>query len=188
MTYLAAEETGGSGLDLLIPPTSELIGGILAFAVVFFFVWKFATPAINRMLEQRQQAIAGQLAEAEKAKNEAETLLADYRAQLAEAREKGNQLIEEARNQAETMKNDIVSRAEQQAAEIVAKAREDAQAERTRAMADARRDVANLSIDLAERVVGQSLDREAQLGLVERYISDLETARGTEIDPALENN
>lgn len=174
--YLAAEESeGGGGLDLLLPPMSELIGGIIAFAIVFFFIWKFAGPAMSRMLEARQQAIGGQLAEAEKAKNEAETLLADYRAQLAEAREKGNQIIEEARNQAEEMKNDIVTRAEQQAAEIVAKAREDAQAERNRALADARRDVANLSLDLAERVVGQSLDREAQLGLVERYIADLES-------------
>ncbi|MFP3914280.1 MAG: F0F1 ATP synthase subunit B [Actinomycetota bacterium] len=174
--YLAAEETeGGGGLDLLLPPLPELIGGIIAFAIVFFFIWKFAGPALNRMLEARQQAISGQLSEAEKAKTEAEQLLEDYRAQLAEAREKGNQIIEEARTQAEQMKSDIVSRAEAEAAEIVAKAREDAQNERARALADARRDVANLSIDLAERVVGESLDREAQMGLVERYIADLES-------------
>ncbi|HEX7099917.1 MAG TPA: F0F1 ATP synthase subunit B [Acidimicrobiia bacterium] len=174
--YLAAEEAeGGGGLDLLLPPVAELIGGIIAFAIVFFFIWRFAGPAINRMLEARQQAIAGQLAEAEKAKNEAETLLADYRAQLAEAREEANQIIQEARTQAEAMKNEIIAKAEEQAAEIVAKAREEAQAERTRALAEARRDVANLSIDLAERVVGQSLDREAQLGLVEQYIAELES-------------
>jgi F0F1-type ATP synthase membrane subunit b/b' len=35
-------------------------------------------------------------------------------------------------------------------------------------------EVANLSIDLAERVVGENLDRTAQLGLVERYLADLE--------------
>ncbi len=39
---------------------------------------------------------------------------------------------------------------------------------------DARQEVANLSIDLAERVVGESLDREAQMGLVDRYIAELE--------------
>jgi F-type H+-transporting ATPase subunit b len=173
--YLAAEESGGGGLDLLLPPLPELIGGIIAFAIVFFFIWKFAGPALNRMLEARQQAIGGQLAEAEKAKTEAEQLLADYRAQLAEAREKGNELIEEARAQAEQMRTDIIARAEAQAAEIVAKAREDAANEKARALADARREVANLSIDLAEKVVGQSLDRETQLGLVDRYIADLES-------------
>lgn len=172
---LAAEEgEGGAGVDLLVPPLSELIGGIIAFAIVFFFVWKFAAPAMNRMLENRQQAIGGQLAEAEKAKAEAESLLADYRAQMADAKSKGNEVIEEARTQAEQMKADILARAEAQAADIVTKAREDAQNEKARALADARRDVANLSIDLAERVVGENLDRDAQLGLVERYIADLE--------------
>lgn len=176
IVHLAAEEAeGGGGLDLLIPPLPELIGGVIAFAIVFFFIWKFAGPALNRMLEARQQAIGGQLAEAEKAKAEAESLLADYRAQLAEAKAKGNAVIEEARTQAEQMKADIISRAEGQAAEIVAKARDDAQNEKGRALADARRDVANLSIDLAERVVGQNLDRDAQLGLVERYIAELES-------------
>ncbi|HJR91297.1 MAG TPA: F0F1 ATP synthase subunit B [Acidimicrobiia bacterium] len=175
IVIVATEEAeGGGGLDLLIPPLPELIGGIIAFAIVFLVVWRFAAPAMNRMLEARQQAIGGQLAEAEKAKAEAESLLADYRTQLAEARTKGNEVIEEARAQAEQMRADIISRAEAQAAEIVAKAREDADNEMTRALADARRDVANLSIDLAEKVVGGSLDRAAQMGLVERYIADLE--------------
>ncbi|CAN5896061.1 F0F1 ATP synthase subunit B [soil metagenome] len=168
---LAAE---GEGAALLIPPMSELIGGVIAFAIVFFFVWKFAGPAINQMLEARQKAIGGQLAEAEKAKADAESLLTDYKAQVAEAKAKGNEIIEEARTQAEQMKADIVSKAEAQAAEIVSKAREDAQNERVRALTDARRDVANLSLDMAEKVVGESLDREAQAGLVERYIAELE--------------
>jgi F-type H+-transporting ATPase subunit b len=170
----AAEEAEGGGMDLLLPPLPELVTGIIAFVLVFGFIWKKAGPALNRLLEDRQRAISGQLAEAEKAKVEAESLLNDYRAQLSEAKEKGNEVIEEARTQAEQIKADIIARAEAQAAEIVAKARDDAQNERTRALADARRDVANLSIDLAERVVGENLDHDAQLGLVERYIAELE--------------
>lgn len=171
----AAEEAEGGGMDLLLPPLPELVSGIIAFVIVFGFIWKKAGPALNRLLEDRQKAIGGQLAEAEKAKVEAEGLLSDYRAQLSEAKEKGNQVIEEARTQAEQMKADIVARAEAQAAEIVSKARDDAQNEKSRALGEARRDVANLSIDLAERVVGENLNRETQLGLVERYITELES-------------
>ena len=32
---LAAEEEGGSGIDLLVPDTAELITGIIAFTIVF---------------------------------------------------------------------------------------------------------------------------------------------------------
>lgn len=174
--FLAAEEgaEASSGLDLLLPATAELIAGIIAFGIVFFFVWKWAVPALNRSLEARQAAIGGQLAEAEKAKSEAESLLADYRAQMAEAKAKQNEMIEAARAEAESVKADLIAKAQAEGEQIVAKARDEATAEKSRVLSEARSEVANLSIDLAEKVVGQNLDRAAQMGLVERYLADLE--------------
>ncbi|GIU91879.1 MAG: ATP synthase subunit b [Acidimicrobiia bacterium] len=176
-TWILAAEEGAeasSGLDLLLPATPELVGGIIAFGIVFFFIWKWAGPAINRSLEQRQQAIAGRLEEAEKAKAEAESLLADYRQQMAEARQRASEIIDEARQAAEQLRDEILAKANEEAAQIVAKARDEAAAERQRVLAEAREEVANLSLDLAERVIGEALDREAQLGLVQRYLAELE--------------
>jgi F-type H+-transporting ATPase subunit b len=173
---LAAEEgtEESSGFDLLLPATPELIAGIIAFAIVFFFVWKWAVPALNRMLEERQKAIGGQIQEAEAAKAEAESLLNDYKKQLADIRAKEAEAIAKAREEGEAMKADMIAKAQADADAIVSKAREDAAAEKGRALAEARTEVANLSIDLAERVVGENLDRQTQLGLVERYIAELE--------------
>jgi F-type H+-transporting ATPase subunit b len=171
---LAAEEEGGGGIDLLLPATSELIAGIIAFGVVFLFIWKWAWPAINRSLESRQQAIGGQLKEAEATKLEAKSLLDDYRAQMADAKAEAGRIVDEARAQAETVRSDLVAKAEAEAGQIVGKAREDAANEKARALQEARQEVADLSIDLAEKVVGENLDRAAQHGLIERYLADLE--------------
>jgi F-type H+-transporting ATPase subunit b len=173
-TILAAEESGDGGMELLLPATPELIAGIIAFALVFFFIRLWAMPAINASLENRQKAIGGQLEEAEKAKAEAEKLRADYAAQLAAAQAEKTQIIDAARGEADTVKAELIAKAEAQAAEILDKARADAATEKSRVMADAQREVANLTVDLAEKVVGSSLDRQTQLGLVERYISELE--------------
>lgn len=177
LAVVATEEGGetGGGLSLILPPASELIAGVIAFLIVFWFVGRRAMPMINRTLEARQQAITGQLTEAEEAKNEAESLLADYKAQLAEAKAEGNRLIEEARLAGEQLKADIVARAEEQAAQTLAKAREEAQAEKSRAMAEARREVGEISVELAERIVGGSLDDKMQKDLIERYLTELET-------------
>ena len=172
--FAAEEGEGGSSVDLVLPETAELIAGIIAFGIVFFFVWKWALPAINKTLDERSAAIAGRLDEAEKAKAEAESLLADYRAQLADSKSKGSEIIEEARSQAENLKADIVAKAQAEAEQLVTKAREEAATEKSRMLAETRDEVANLSIDLAEKMVGESLDRKAQLGLVERYLSELE--------------
>lgn len=172
---LAVEEPkGAGGLDLLLPATPELIAVVIAFGIVFFFIWRFAGPAINRTLEQRQAAIAGQLEAAERAKREAESLLADYRAQLAEAKAEGNRILEEARAQAEQLKTDILARANEEASAILVKAREEADTEKARALTEARREVGLLSVGLAEKIVGGSLDDKMQKDLIDRYISELE--------------
>jgi F-type H+-transporting ATPase subunit b len=167
-------EEAGSGLSLVLPHPEELIAGILAFAIVFFFVWKWALPTINKTLEARQQAITGRLEEAEQAKRDAESLLADYRAQLAEAKAEGNRIIEEARVAAEQLRADAVAKADEEAAQTLAKAREEAQGEKGRALADARREVGEISLGLAEKIVGESLDADTQQALIDRYLADLE--------------
>jgi len=173
---LATEEgeEASSGLSLVLPEPAELVAGILAFAIVFFFVWRRALPAINKTLEARQQAISGQLSHAEETKKEAESLLADYKAQLAEAKAEGARVIEEARLAGEQLKADIVAKAEEEAAQTLAKAREEAQTEKARAMAEARREVGEISVGLAEKIVGESLDAKMQQGLIDRYLDDLE--------------
>jgi len=168
-----AEETS-SGLDLVLPETSELIAGIIAFAIVFFFAWRWAMPAINRTLEQRQAAITGQIEDAEKAKMEAESLLADYRGQLAEARAEGNKIIEEARQAAEQMRADIIAKAEADAEQIRERARDEAAGEMARALAEARSQVGDISVDLAGKIVGESLDQKTHQALIDRYLADLE--------------
>lgn len=173
---IAAEEgdEAASGLSLVLPEPAELVAGIIAFALVFFFVWKWALPTINKTLEARQQAVAGELAGAEKAKGDAEGLLADYKAQLAEAKAEGNRIIEEARSTAEQMRSEAVSKAESDASQILEKARQEAENERDRALIEARKQVGAISVDLAGRIVGESLDADAHKGLVDRYLADLE--------------
>jgi F-type H+-transporting ATPase subunit b len=128
---------------------------------------------VNRILEARQAAIRSDLAAADKAKLEAQSLLSDYQAQLAGARQEANRIVEEARQSAEKVRADIVAKAEQEATAIKQRAQADLAGERERAEAAIRREVASLSLDVAEKVVGSSLDRDAQQALVDRYIEEL---------------
>jgi F-type H+-transporting ATPase subunit b len=174
MLLLAQADEGRSGLFLIFPEIHELIWGVVSFAVLVFILWKVAGPAMNRMLETRQQAVVGGLQEAEQAKQEAQGLLDDYRQQLANAKDEANRIIEESRQTAEELRSELMAKAASEAEEIVAKARAEVVAERERALAEVRQEVADLSIDLAERVVQGSLDREAQRGLIDRYLDELE--------------
>jgi len=162
-----------SGIDLLVPDTSELIAGVIAFSIIFVFVWKWVIPAADKALAARQEAITGQLTEAETAKQEAESLLNDYKKQLAQAKGEANTIVDEARQAADVLRSDLVDKAEAEAESIRGKARADAGAEMDRAAAQIRDEVATLSLELAQKVVAGSVDESAQQVLVDRYIDDL---------------
>jgi F-type H+-transporting ATPase subunit b len=178
VVYLAAEEEP-EGIDLVIPEMNELIGGIIAFGIVFAAVWIWARPAIARALEARQQAIAGQLTHAEEAKAEAESLLEDYRRQLAQAREEANRIVEEARRQAEAVKADIVAKAQAEVAEQRRRADEEIDAEWSRLSAALQDRFKDFSLELAQRAVRQTVDRDAQKALIDAAIADIGTLRLT---------
>ncbi len=172
---LATEsEGGGSAADLLLPAWPELVAGIIAFSIVFVFVRIWVWPSLTKTMEQRQAAMQGQYNDAEKAKQEAESLLTDYRAQLADSKAEGNRIIEEARGTAEQMKSEVLAKAQTDADQLLAKAREEADAEKGRALADARKEVGSISVELASQIVGESLDADTHQALVNRYLADLE--------------
>jgi len=172
-TQISEEAESSGGVGLLLPAAEELFAGIIAFSIVFFFIWKWAIPALNKALEARQQAIAAELESAEKAKVEAESLLNDYRSQVAGAKGEAAQIVADAREAGEAVKADIVARAETEASTIKARGHEEVVAERDRVASDLRRQVADLSLDVAEKVVVSSLDVEAQRALVDQYIEEL---------------
>lgn len=177
---LASEETPAeepSGIDLVLPEINELIAGIIAFSIVFVVVWVWARPAIARTLTARQDAITGQLKAAESTKLEAESLLTDYKHQVAGARDEANRIVEGARRSAEVLRTETVARANAEAADIVRKAREEAAGERDRAAAAIRTEVAALSLAVAEKAVAGAVDAKAHQKLVEQYIAELGALR-----------
>ena len=170
----AADEP--SGLDLLLPrDVNEIIVGVIAFVVVFGFIWKFAAPALNEMLENRQNAIKADLEAAQAEKAEAASLKEDYASRLSGARDEATRIVEDARQSGEATRADIVDRAESEAEEIKTRAQAELESERESAMTSMRREVAGLSIDVAEKLVGRNLDQSTQQGLVDQFIDELDS-------------
>lgn len=163
----------GSEAENIYPHANELIIAAIGFAIVFFFMWKWVLPRANAMLEERRGKIQGDLEQAEEARQTAERELADYRQQLAGAREESNRIIEEARRAAEQVKADVEARAERESAAIVARAQEEIRAERDRVFQELRAEVAEIAVGLAGRVVGQSLDTKTHQRLIDEYIDEV---------------
>ncbi|HEY4378642.1 MAG TPA: ATP synthase F0 subunit B, partial [Acidimicrobiales bacterium] len=102
----------------ILPPMNELVWGIISFVAVVLLLWKFAWPGIKTGMEGRTQKIAKDLEEAEAQRTGAEGILAEYKAQLADAKTESARIIDEARQSAEAMRKDLEARAAADIAEL----------------------------------------------------------------------
>jgi F-type H+-transporting ATPase subunit b len=157
----------------ILPELNELIWGGGAFLVLLLVLWKFGLPAAQSMMNERTERIRNDLESAERARVEAETVLADYQRQLADARNESARIVEEARQQAEQVRRDLTTRAETEASELRTRNAEQVAGERDRVLGELRTQVAGLAVELAEKVVESNLDRDTNLRLIENYIDSV---------------
>jgi F-type H+-transporting ATPase subunit b len=172
-TLLLAVENGDDGGLNLLPDTSELVMGLVAFLLLLGLMIKFVFPKLNQTLEDRSAAIQGKMEEADAKLDEAETAKRAYEAEIAETKGEASRIIEEARATAESLRADIVAKAEAEAAAIVERAQVDIEAERDRVLQDLRTQVGTMSVQLASRIVERELDQRTHEGLVDEYIQRL---------------
>jgi F-type H+-transporting ATPase subunit b len=173
MLYLAAEAEHNP----IVPLWQELILGAIAFAVVCYVLMKFVFPRMEETFRARVDAIEGGIKRAEAAQAEANQLLEQYRAQLAEARTEAARIRDEARADAEGIRQDVLGKAREESDRIIAAGREQLVAQRESIVRDLRSEVGTLAVDLAGRIVGESLADEARRrGTVDRFIAELDQA------------
>jgi len=177
---LLAQEAGGTAQEApnpILPAADEMVFGIGAFAVIFFFMWKYGYPAVKKAMDDRAERIRSNIDQAEKVRTEAETILTEYQSQLADAKNEANRIIEEARQTAESLRRDLMARAEAEGAELRQRNQGEVRAAQERALTDLRSAVAEIAIGAAEVVVKNNLDRQTNVQLVEDFINSVGTAR-----------
>ena len=155
------------------------LGTILAQMLNFFIlVWilaRFAYKPLVSMMQERKDRIAKDLADAQNARNEAEQFKADYVAQIANARQEAQQIVEKAVQQAEATTREQLAAAREQIEREKERARQDIVNERDRAMNNLRNEVISLSVSMATKVVAKDMDSETNTKLIEDAIAKLDS-------------
>ena len=159
-----------------ITATEIALLGLVLFFVLLVYLKVPAT--VMGMLDQRSQAIAKELHEARRLREEAEKLLAEYQAKRAAAEVEAKAIVDSAKEQAalvaeETRASMIAAmqRREKQAEDRIASAGSKASDEVRAAAADA-------AIAAAERMIRERMSETAQAALVQEGAADLKRKFG----------
>jgi F-type H+-transporting ATPase subunit b len=173
MKFLAADTP-----NPVLPIWQELVLGLIAFGVLYFVLWKYVFPRMEQTFKARVDAIEGGIKRAEERQAEANQLFEQYKQQLAEARNEAAVIRDRARADAEATREDMLRQAREERDRVVASGQEQLEQQRATLVRELRAEMGELAVDLASRIVGEALADEARRrGTVERFLTDLETAR-----------
>jgi F-type H+-transporting ATPase subunit b len=173
LAYVLAQEAAEHEQSPILPASNELIWGTIAFLILLFLMYRTVWPLVDKAFKDRRDNIEGKLEQAEREREEADQLLEQYRRRLRDAEDETQRILEEARANAERVRRDLLAKAEADAGRELERARQAIRAERDQAISQLRNEVGTLAVELATRVVGDSLDRDRQLRLVDQYIDEL---------------
>jgi len=138
------------------------ISQVVIILVVYGILKKFAFGPVMQMLEERRKRITEGEANLEKIRAQMEQAENKVQSMLDEANADADRLISEAKDSAESVREQKTQDAITEAGQIIAKANEAAKLEHEQLMTELKRDFGRLVIDTTSKVTGKVLDDSDQ--------------------------
>jgi len=162
------------GLGISLP---TLLAQIVNFAILFGLLYLVAYKPIMRMLDERSGKIKESMEQTEYIKEQAARAEEETKRQIEAAGREGQEVIARAVRTGDEVRQQAQQEAKQEAESLITKARTEIQRERDGAIDELRKEVADLTILAAEKVIDQSLDKEAHRQLIDKTLEENTTFR-----------
>ena len=149
------------------------IAQILNLFIQMYLFKKFLFKPIQKILAQRQQEVDNIYADADSAKQDAESAKAEDEGPLLTARTEAEAITERAVKNAQTRSDAMLASAQSEAAAMREKASRDIELERRKAMNEMKREISGLAVEIASKVAEKEIDEKQHEALIERFIDEL---------------
>ena len=145
---------------------------IINLLVTYFVLKRFLFKPVMTYMKKRQTNIENDLREAQAKIDEAEMRTMEASEKVDGAIKEASTIVGDAKVSAESQRDAILASARQEAAELIKRADGDIARMRNAMLEDMKTEVAELSVAIATKVIGQSVDQDRQKELVARLVDD----------------
>src|SRR4051794_27974139 len=149
---------------------SQLVSLLVAFVALYLIVSRIALPRVGGLLEARQNAIEGDLAAAQKLKDESDTALKAYESELAAARSRAQAIGTETREKLNAAAEAERKTLEQRLSVKLADAEKTIAATREAAMRNVRGIAAEAAAAIVQRLTGLAPDGKTVDSAVDAWL------------------
>ena len=157
--------------DLVTIDPWTLIAQLLNLFIQVMLIKKFLFKPIREVLAKRKALADAELADAAKAKEEAEALKSEYEESMKQARDKANDILNTAQKSASQQSEEIIREANAQAVSIKAKAERDIEQERRKAVNEIKDEIGDMAMEIAGKVIGREINSSDHEKLIDDFIN-----------------
>ena len=168
----AAAETEESDNPLLAISPGLMIWTLVMFGITLFILKRYVFGPLGEAIEKRRTHISQSLEEAERSRDEATSMLEDYKARLMDARKEADSLREQGRKEGERQRAELLADGQSQRERVIADAEVQIQAEVRQAAGGLRDEVVTLALAAAEKVSRSALTEADHRKLIEDAITE----------------
>ncbi len=147
---------------------------VAGFLLLFWLIKRFAWDMIIKTINEREQAINSDIDKAEDARKTAEKQRNDTQEQLQQARSNANDILNKAQNEGNELQKTIVAEAKEDAANIKQQAQKEMEHERQLTFHHMRSEIGEMSINIAQKIIGREVESQDHQNLIEEFIEGLE--------------
>jgi F-type H+-transporting ATPase subunit b len=151
-----------------------MIWTIVCFLIALFVLKRYAFGPIQHAIDARRERIRESLEEADRAREEARSLLEEHRKLIARAKADAEAILGQARKESDAQHERVREETEADRQRRLEDTKKQIEAETQRALEQIRSEVAELTIIATSKVTGKVLDRDDHRKLIEDAISDLD--------------
>jgi F-type H+-transporting ATPase subunit b len=153
--------------------TGLILWTIVIFLLLVFLLRKLAWKPILAALDERTRNIRESLAQADNAKKDVARMRAEYEKMMAESRQESQNLIAQSRKTAESLREELVQKAQQEVEMLRQRATRDIGLEREKALEEIKRTAGELSVAIAAKIIGKSLNAKDHQDLIKQALRDI---------------
>ncbi|MGD9922115.1 MAG: F0F1 ATP synthase subunit B [Pseudorhodoplanes sp.] len=176
MAILLATTQAPGGAKPQFPPfnsetfASQIIWFAIAFVLLYFLMSRVALPRVGAIVQARAGKIAGDLADAQKTKDDTDAAIAAYEKQLADARTNAQSIAAQTRDKLMAEADDRRKVIEAGLGERLQAAEKTIAQTKTAAMANVKSIATDAAGEIVERLIGKKPDAKAVTDAVEKSL------------------
>lgn len=160
-------------LDVISINIWDILISLANLGILCWAVKKFLYKPVKNMMAARRKQVEDIYDEANKSRENAETMRLEYEEKLASARDEADGIVRSARQSAQRQSDAMVSEAAEQVSHMKQKAASEIAQEKKQMLSDVRSEISDIAVEIATRIVGREVRKEDHESFVDDFIRNV---------------